>query len=259
MLRYQLRPPRKPVRVNSAAKTSMSASVSHAGSVGGFDRARQEAARLWNHARRAVAKRIVGLARSIARPGIEESSDRIARTTPKLRLREARRLEIELIEERRVGLRHCARRPSGAARHERHAQARDGAKAVGPKKRAMPRDRRAPVVADDGGLRRAERVEHANHVADQVKQRVLIDLGGLACLAIAAHVGRDSAIACLGERLQLKAPRIPGLRKTVAEEHERPASRLSEMDGNPVCLDCAMGDLGHAPSPSIWHRCTRVR
>ena len=113
----------------------------------------------------------------------------------------------------------------------------------------MPGDRRAPVVADDDGLRRAERVKHANHVADKVKQRVLIDLVGLACLAIAAHVGCDGAIASLGERLQLMAPRTPGLRKTVAEEHEGPASGLGEVDRNPVRLDCAMGELGHEASP----------
>ena len=64
----------------------------------------------------------------------------------------------------------------------------------------MPGDRRAPVVADDNGLRRVERVKHANHVADEVKQRVLIDFTRLACLAIPAHVRRDRAIACLGER-----------------------------------------------------------
>ena len=70
----------------------------------------------------------------------------------------------------------------------------------------MPGDRRAPVVADDDGFGHTQRVEHADHVADKVKQRVLIDLFRLACLAIAAHIGRDSAIACLGERLQLMAP-----------------------------------------------------
>ncbi len=123
----------------------------------------------------------------------------------------------------------------------------------------MPGDWRAPIVADDDRLRRAERVEHADHVADEMKQRVLIDVLGLACLAIAAHIGRDRAIAGIGERLQLMAPRIPGFRKAVAEEHDGSASGLGEMDRDPVCLDGAMGDLGHAPSPSIWHRSTRVR
>jgi heterodisulfide reductase subunit A-like polyferredoxin len=54
-------------------------------------------------------------------------------------------------------------------------------------------------VADDDRLRRAQRVEHANHVADEMKQRVLIDGFRPACLAIAAHVGRDGAIAGLVE------------------------------------------------------------
>ena len=66
-----------------------------------------------------------------------------------------------------------------------------------------------------------------------MKQRVLVDGFRLACLAIAAHVGRDGAIAGLGERLQLMAPRIPGFRKAVAEEHDGPASRFGEMDRIP--------------------------
>ena len=51
----------------------------------------------------------------------------------------------------------------------------------------MPGDRRAPVVADDDGL--GASASDANHVADEVKQGVLIDLFRLACPAIAAHVG----------------------------------------------------------------------
>jgi hypothetical protein len=107
-------------------------------------------------------------------------------------------------------------------------------------------------VADDHRLRRAERVKHADHVADEMKQRVLIDGFRLAGLAIAAHIGRHRAITGTSERLQLMAPRIPGFRKAVAEEHDGSASRFGEMDRDPVCLDGAMGDLGHAPSPSIW-------
>ena len=94
----------------------------------------------------------------------------------------------------------------------------------------MPRDRRAPVVADDNRLRRAEGVEHADHVADQMEERVFVDLMGLAGLAVAAHVGRDGAIASVGKRLQLMAPRTPGLRKAVAEDHDRPRPGLRQMD-----------------------------
>ena len=115
----------------------------------------------------------------------------------------------------------------------------------------MPGDRRAPVVADDDGLRRAQRVEHADHVADKVEQRVLIDCLGLACLAIAAHVGRDRVVAGLGERLQLMAPRIPGFRKPVAQQYDGAGSGLGKMDGDAVRLDSAMGDLSHASSPRV--------
>ena len=71
----------------------------------------------------------------------------------------------------------------------------------------------------------------------------------LARLAIAAHVGRDGVIAGLGQRLQLMAPRIPGFGKPWQNRTTRPAPGLGEMDRNPVCLDGAMDDLGHAASP----------
>ncbi len=37
----------------------------------------------------------------------------------------------------------------------------------------------------------------------------------------------------------------------MAKEHDGAASGLGEMDGDPVCLDSAVGNLGHASSPSI--------
>src|ERR1700689_1586839 len=74
-----------------------------------IDRAGEEAARSWDHAWRLIAERIVGLAWNIARSGIEKPPKRIPRITLKLRLGDARSLEIKLIEKRRVGLRHYAR------------------------------------------------------------------------------------------------------------------------------------------------------
>ena len=65
----------------------------------------------------------------------------------------------------------------------------------------MPGDRRAPVVAgDDGGLL-AQGIEHADHVADQMKQRVLVDGFGAVGLAVAAHVRRDGMKAGRGQGL----------------------------------------------------------
>ena len=90
-----------------------------------------------------------------------------------LGLGDARLLEVELIEQRVVGLRHRRGRAHGRARPERDAQADDGAEAVGPQQRSVPGDRRAPVVAGDHRLSLAERVEQADHVADQVQERVL--------------------------------------------------------------------------------------
>jgi hypothetical protein len=49
----------------------------------------------------------------------------------------------------------------------------------------------------------------------------------LARLAVTANVGRDGVVAALGERLQLMATRIPGFRKAMAKEHDRPLSGLS--------------------------------
>ena len=42
----------------------------------------------------------------------------------------------------------------------------------------MPCDRRAPVMSDNHGSLFTERIEHADHVADEVKQRVALDFGG---------------------------------------------------------------------------------
>ena len=51
-----------------------------------------------------------------------------------------------------------------------------------------------------------------------------------------------------------RAPSVDGATTTRIPEshgrkHEGSTSGLSEMDRNPVCLDCAMSDLGHASSP----------
>ena len=114
------------------------------------------------------------------------------------------------------------RRP---ARPERHAEADDAAEAVGAQQRGVPGHRRAPVVAGDHRLLGTERIEQADHVADQVQQRVLVDRLRAVGLAVAAHVGRDGVVAGLRQRGELVAPGIPGLRKAVAQQHQRPVAR----------------------------------
>ncbi len=109
----------------------------------------------------------------------------------------------------------------------------------------MPGDGRSTVMTDDDRRRRAERVEDADHVADEVEERVLIDGVWLVALAIAAQVWGDGAKARRGERGELMSPGTPGFREAVAEEDERPDPGLGEMDGDPVRLHHAMGDVEH--------------
>jgi len=58
-----------------------------------------------------------------------------------------------------------------------------------------------------------ERVEQAHHVADKVKERVLLDCLGAISLTIAAHVGRHGMEPGCGEGCELMAPGIPAFGK----------------------------------------------
>ena len=87
----------------------------------------------------------------------------------------------------------------------------------------MPGDRRAPVMADDHGRCRLERVEHADHVADEVKERVLFDLFGTVGLPVAAHVRRDRSVAGFRQRRQLRRHEYQDFRKAMTKEDEWPA------------------------------------
>ena len=100
-----------------------------------------------------------------------------------LRLGDARLLEVQDVEEV-VGedLLEERRRRQRRPRRVRHAQRGDGGKALWIEQRAVPRDRRAPVVADDDGGALAERIEHADGIRRVVLHRVCVDgLGGVAC------------------------------------------------------------------------------
>src|SRR5262249_9520894 len=82
-----------------------------------------------------------------------------------------------------------------------------------------------------------ERVEQADHVADQVEDRVRIDALGAVGLAVAALVGRDGAIAGGGERAQLMAPGAGELREAAQQEHESTAAFLERGHAKAVGLD----------------------
>src|SRR5208337_5157048 len=157
-------------------------------------------------------------ARRVSACGIEKATDGVARVALELRLGDPRRLEIELVVDRGLVLRHGAGRTPRAARPKRRAKADDSAEPVRPQKRGVPGDRRAPIVPDDDRPLRPERVDDADHVADEMQDRVFLDLLGTVGLAVAAHVRRDRTVAGLGERVELRPPGTPGFGKTVAED-----------------------------------------
>ena len=87
----------------------------------------------------------------------------------------------------------------------------------------------------------AEGVEQPGHVATERGQIVCLDLVGDRAVAVAAHVGRDRAVARLGERGELVAPRVPELREAVAEHDGRALALRRHVQLNAVRLDPAMG------------------
>ena len=139
-----------------------------------------------------------------------------------------------------------------AAPAVRHAHRDDRGKEIRPHQRRMPGNRRTPVVADDQRARLAERGHQRDHVADVMQDRVgggIVRRGGL---PEAAHVGRDGAKACVGERGKLMPPRIPELRPAVTHQHQRAVARFGDMDLDPVRRDRAMSDVnGHSRKERI--------
>jgi hypothetical protein len=110
----------------------------------------------------------------------------------------------------------------------------------------MPRDRRAPVVAGNHRRLFAERTDEADHVADQVQERVGLDLRRRVGLAVTAHVRRHRVKAGGGERRELMTPGVPGFGKAVTHDHERAGALFGHVHANSVRLDGAVRDLAHA-------------
>ena len=168
-----------------------------------------------------------------------------ARIAPQLRLGGALLLEIELIELRILGARHQACRRRLAARPERHAERCDRPEAVGPHERGLPGDAGAPIMPDDDGGRRTQGIENADHVADKMQDRVLVDRLRRVALAVAAHIGGDNTEAGGSKRVDLMPPREPGFRKTVHQQHQRPLALLGDVDVDAVAFDDALRCLAH--------------
>ncbi len=109
----------------------------------------------------------------------------------------------------------------------------------------MPGDRRPPIVTGNRRGFFAQSIQQADHVADQMQQRVFFDFGGSIGAAITAHVGGDRVEAGFGQRLKLMAPGIPGLREAVTEQDQRTFALLGDVHSNPIGLDRAVPHLVH--------------
>ena len=100
----------------------------------------------------------------------------------------------------------------------------------------------------------AERIEHADHVADEVKQRIALDFGRLIRQAVAAHVGRNGMKPRRRQCVQLVAPGIPGLWESMTEQHERAAALLGDMNADAIGLNGTVRRLTHGDSVSGMRR-----
>jgi len=79
--------------------------------------------------------------------------------------------------------------------------------------------------------------KNADHVADEMQDRVLVDRLRRVTLAVAAQVGGDNAEAGGSKRLDLMPPRESGFRKTMHQQQQRPLALLGNVEVDPVALD----------------------
>ncbi len=103
--------------------------------------------------------------------------------------------------------------------------------------RKEPGHGRAPVVADDVRPLDPERVEQRLHVAEDEREPVVPDVRRPVGGAEAAEIGRDRTEPRPGERRDLTAPEVRGVREPVQEEHGRPRPLVDDVEAEPVRLD----------------------
>src|SRR6266511_4125457 len=123
---------------------------------------------------------------------------------------------------------------------------------IGTQECSMPGDGRAPIVTGDDGRLSSKRVHQADHVADEVEERVLVDGLGPIGLAVAAHVGRNGVESGLCERRELVTPRVPGLRKPMTEDDQWSRSLLGHVHAEAVHFESTMRHVDHRGLRSGW-------
>src|SRR5713226_7578109 len=106
----------------------------------------------------------------------------------------------------------------------------------------MPRHWRTPIVPRDHRSFGAERIKESHHIADEMKQGVLVDRFRSVGSTVTPHIGSDGVESGCRQRPELVAPRIPALWKAVAQDDQRPFPLLSTVEVDAVRLDHALRD-----------------
>jgi hypothetical protein len=88
-----------------------------------------------------------------------------------------------------------------------------------------------------------KRIEHADNVADQMKERELLNGLGTVRLTVASHIRGDGVETRVGECNKLMPPRVPRLREPMTHNHKRAGPCLSDVHIDAVRRDSAMTDV----------------
>src|SRR5262249_6262021 len=156
-----------------------------------------------------------------------------------------------------IGSRHHAGRLHHTARPKGDAKTDDRAKAIGAHERCLPSNSSAPVVADDKRARRLQSVEHADHVADQMEDRVLVNSFRLIAHTIAAHIRGNGMKTCCRKAIDLVTPRIPRFWEAVGQQYQRSGSLFGDVEMNAVALDDTLCRLAHLGL--LFCKCRRTK
>jgi para-nitrobenzyl esterase len=169
-----------------------------------------------------------GAVRRIARNRIIEFAQEIAWVRLRFGFRHAFLLEIDLIEEESASGEDVVDHiDEGSRAHTqiRHRQRTHRAHALRPHKGGVPHDGSAPIVAQQyGATVRAQRFGDTGHVGDHALHCIGFDRMRLVGAAVTAHIDRAGREAGLRDGADLMPPGIPGLRKAMDHDHERPAA-----------------------------------
>src|SRR5208282_2337609 len=86
-----------------------------------------------------------------------------------------------------------------------------------------------PVMAEQDCLLVTERIDQVEHVLGQ-RSPIVAAIERNSGRRVAAHVWRDCVVSCGGERGQLMAKRVGGVRKAVHAQHQRPFAHFENVE-----------------------------